>query len=143
MNTKSSPKIRQIKDTDKAMLLDPTIIGCGFLLFPMALSKVLEESHIHQALQTNKTALWHAVVQNNPAIPVHLITTNQNVNPSDAIVALDRIGKYPGYSVALDPMQISIDGGLTMITIYVGFNWKSTNQEIIVAGPQMILPKYT
>jgi hypothetical protein len=140
MSTKSQPAVRQIGDNEKPLMVDATSVGCGFLLFPKTMAGILQESHVHEALQTNKTKLWEAVRRHNSRIPVYLMTTNQEIGPGDAVVALDQVGKYPGYSIALDPMQMSPDGGRTFVTIYVGFNWKSSNQEVIVAGPQKILP---
>ncbi|HYL82832.1 MAG TPA: hypothetical protein VE263_01255 [Candidatus Angelobacter sp.] len=72
------------------------------------------------------------------------MTTNQDVNPGDAVAALNHLGKYPSYTIAIDPMKLSPDGGKTFVTIYAGLNWKPTSagdrQEVIVAGPQKLLP---
>ena len=111
MSTKLQPAVRQIGDNEKPLMVDATSVGCGFLLFPKKMAGILQESHVHEALQTNKTKLWEAVRRHNPRIPVYLMTTNQEIGPGDAVVALDRVGKYPDYSIALDPMQMSPDGG--------------------------------
>jgi hypothetical protein len=58
------------------------------------------------------------------------------------VVALNKIGAYQGYSIAVDNMQLSPDEGKTFVAIYVGFNWKSSQQEVLVAGPQKILPAH-
>ncbi len=144
MSPQPNMRVRLIKDDEKPMLVDPAAVGCGFLLFPKEMAKILQEAHVHQALQTNKTELWAAVRRHNPSIPVHLMTTNKEVEPGDAVIALNHLGRYPGYTIALDPMQLSPDGGKTVITIYAGLNWKSNSacgpQEVIVAGPQKLLP---
>jgi hypothetical protein len=41
----------------------------------------------------------------------------------------------------MDTMQLSPDGGRTLVVIYVGFTWNVPKQEIIIAAPQMILPR--
>ncbi len=68
-----------------------------------------------------------------------MTTYNSDIEPSDAIIALNKFGDYPNYSIALDIMQISIDGGKTLIDIWVGFNWKSNKQDVVIACPHKIL----
>jgi hypothetical protein len=132
--------IRQISDAGDPMLVDPATVGCGFLLFPVQMSKVLQEDHVNQALETNKPKLWAEVRRLNPNIPTHLMTSNQDIGPADAVAAIEKMGRYPGHSVALDCMQLSPDGGRTLVNIYVGFSYRIDCQEIVVAGPHMILP---
>jgi len=140
MSTGNQINVRLLEDDADPIVVDPATVGCGFLLFPSSMARIVTESLVHQALETNKTALWAAVRRQNAAIPVHMMTSSHPISPSDAVVALERIGKYQGHSVALDTMQLSPDGGRTLVTIYVGFSYKSDSREVIVAGPQKILP---
>ena len=129
-----------IHEDGKPIYVDPTSIDSGFLLFPRQMSKILNEALVHQALLTNKSQLWAAVQRVNPSVPIHLVTTNQNIDPKDAILALRSVGKYDGHNIGLDNMQMSPDGGRTLVKIYVGFTWRSSEQIVYVAAPQMILP---
>ncbi|HXY78918.1 MAG TPA: YIP1 family protein [Candidatus Acidoferrales bacterium] len=144
MSTQSEIDVRLIGDDEKPLFVDPTTVGCGFLLFPKEMARVLQEAHVHQALQTNKTELWTAVRRHNPSVPVHLITATKDLAPGDAVAALNHVGKYPGYTIALDTMQMSPDGGKTFVQVYAGLSWKPISaggrQEVFVAGPQKLLP---
>jgi len=131
---------RLVGDHEAPLLVDPAAVGCGFLLFPKEMAEAVQSGRVHEALQTNQTKFWTAVRRHNPAVPIHLMPADQNVRPGDAITALDELGKYRGYSIAVDKMQMSLDGGNTRVTFYVGFAWRSSRQELIVAGPQQILP---
>ena len=135
-------KVRQITEDEKPLFINPSHVGCGFLLFPNQLANLIQERHVHQTIQTNQSEFWSAVRLQNPYIPVHLMTTMDNeINPGDAIIALNELGKYPSYSIVLAPMQISADGGRTLTMIYSGFNWKTVEQEVIISAPQKISPK--
>jgi multiple sugar transport system permease protein len=131
---------RFVGDHEAPLLVDPAAVGCGFLLFPKEMAGAVQSSRVHEALQTNQTKFWTAVRRHNPAVPIHLMPADQNVRPGDAVTALDKLGKYRGYSIAVDKMQMSLDGGNTQVTFYVGFAWRSSRKELIVAGPQQILP---
>jgi len=137
----SAPVIRQIKENDRPMYIDPNSVGCGFLLFPVEMSKVLKNASIHDALMTNQTDLWVAVRRYNPSIPAYPFMSNHDVEAQDAVSALKQMGEFPGYSIAISPMKLSPDGGRTFVRIFVGFNWKSVKQEIYVTIDQKILPK--
>lgn len=136
-----SPVIRQIKENDRPLYIDPKSVGCGFLLFPVEMSKVLKNANIHDALMTNQTDLWAAVRRYNPSIPAYPFMSNHDVEPQDAISTLKQIGEIPGYSIAISPMKLSPNGGRTFVRVFVGFNWKSVKQEIFVTIDQKILPK--
>jgi hypothetical protein len=137
-------KIRQIGETEQALYVDPAAVGCGFLLFPKEMAKMVRIEDVDVALNTNKTELWAAVRAHNPSIPLHLMSSNVEISPRDAVTALNSLGRYAGYNIALDPMMLSPDGGKTFVTVYAGFNWRSSSasgsQEVIVAPPQKILP---
>jgi hypothetical protein len=143
MSTSNQYNVRLLEDDADPIVVDPATVGCGFLLFPSSMNRIVTESLVHQALETNKTALWAAVRREKAAIPVHMITSSSAISPSDAAIALESIGRYPDHSIALDTMQLSPDGGRTLVTIYVGFSYKSDYREVIVAGPQKILPGRT
>ncbi len=125
---------------DAPLRVDPSSVACGFVLFPKEMSGILQELHIHEALLTNKTDLWTAVRRAKPSLPVYLMTTNQTICPTDAIAAIEAVGKYPDHSIAFDVMKMSPNGGRTLVDIYVGFAYQWQPREIVVAGPQMILP---
>ncbi|MEI6140567.1 MAG: hypothetical protein WCP85_14965 [Mariniphaga sp.] len=143
MSTQFDPKIttRIIQDSEEPLLIDPKTVGCGFLLFSDKYSNTLQVDHINLCLDGYFTATWNAVKQYNPKTPVYLLAINEtDPNPGLALLALNQSGKYPGYSIAINQVEISLDGDRTLMKIYVGFNWKSNVQEIVISGPQMILP---
>ena len=133
-------QVQQIETDDTPRYVDPASVTCGFICFPNQMSKLVTEELGHQALQTNKTELWNQVTRVK-SVPMHLVTSNQDIGPRDALVALDKLGKYDGQSVGMDNMQLSPDGGRTLVIIYIGFTYKSPKQEFLLAAPQMILPK--
>jgi hypothetical protein len=140
MRPQDVPNIRELKEMDSPVIIDPTTVGCGFLLFPKEMSKTLNNVNIHEALQTNQSDFWAAVRRYNPSIPAYPLMSYHDVDPADAIGALNQMEKYPGYSIAISPMGVSPDGGKTFTRIFVGFNWKTMKQEIIVTIDQKILP---
>ncbi|MGC9953677.1 MAG: hypothetical protein ABSD21_05325 [Rhizomicrobium sp.] len=141
LNATVSRRLQRVEAGDKPIYVDPAKIDCGFLLFPKQLRGLIDVALAHEALLTNKTELWRAVKRINPSVSIYLITTNENIDPKDAILAIDNFGKYDGHSIGMDIMQLSPDGGHTLVKIYVGFTWLSSDQKIYLAAPQMILPK--
>jgi len=133
-------QIQRVEANDTPKYVDPASVTCGFICFPNQMSKLVTEELGNQALQTNKTELWKQVMRVK-SVPMHLITSNRDTGPGDALVALDKLGKYEGQSIGMDNMQLSPDGGRTLVIIYIGFTYKSPKQEFLLAAPQMILPK--
>jgi hypothetical protein len=132
-------QIQRIEGDDAPAYVDPSLVTCGFICFPSQMSKLVTEELGHQALQTNKTELWKQV-RREKSVPMHLIMSNRDHGPGDALAGLDSLGKYEGQSIGMDNMQLSPDGGRTLVTIYVGFTYKSSEQKFLLAAPQMILP---
>jgi hypothetical protein len=139
-NTPKELTPRLVGDDEEPVLVNPAVVRCGFMLFPKEMARKLKPGHIHEALLTNKTELWTAVRFLQPSMPVHLISTNRDISPADAVIALNADRIYRRCSIALDPMSMSPDGGRTFVTVYVGFAWTTSPRELIVAGPQKILP---
>jgi hypothetical protein len=142
-----SPEILMIPSKAKPLHIDAASVGCGFVLFPKEAANVFQEDRIvHTALETNKTQLWRDVKRYNPDIPIHrmLASVNHALDfPSAlayALKALDKVGSYPGYSIAMDIMAVS-GSEKTPVEVYVGFNWKSSRQKLVGAAPQKILPE--
>jgi hypothetical protein len=133
-------QIQRIEVNDAPAYVDPSSVTCGFICFPSQMSKLVNEELGHQALQTNKTELWKQVMRTK-SVPMHLIMSNRDHGPGDALVGLDSLGKYEGQSVGMDNMQLSPDGGRTLVIIYIGFTYKSPEQKFLLAAPQMILPR--
>ena len=141
MNINPARNVREIKDDGAPYMVNPQSVCCGFLLVPIQMAEILTKDHVNQALRQNKPQFWTAVLKNNPAIPLLLITTGQDIDVTDAVVALEGSDKYKDDSIALDIMKISPDGGKTLLSIYVGFTYKSDIREVVVAGKDKILPR--
>jgi hypothetical protein len=146
MNVSSTPEIVIVGPSERPLLVDPTSVGCGFVLIANKYLPFFEDpSRAHKALETNKTKLWEAVRRHEPDKKVLFLVSNQHIPDlvnalAYAFKALDGSGKYPGYSMTIDSMAISPDGGRTLVEFYVGLNWKSSRRELVLAGPQGILP---
>jgi hypothetical protein len=122
-------------------MVNPQSVCCGFLLVPIQMAGILTKDHVNQALRQNKPQLWTVVLEYKPAIPLLLITTNQEIDVTDAVVALEGSEKYKDQSIALDIMKMSPDGGKTLLNVYVGFTFKSAMREVVIAGKDKILPR--
>ncbi|MGD0229610.1 MAG: hypothetical protein ABSC19_04520 [Syntrophorhabdales bacterium] len=83
-------RVRQVETQPE--YVDPAAVSCGFICFPVSMSKLTSEQLAVQALQTNKTELWKRVMRIKPSLPMHLITSNRDTGPMDVLMALDKLG---------------------------------------------------
>jgi hypothetical protein len=135
-------EIRFIEINDPAEYIAPEAVDCGFVCFPIHLSKQISDDSSRKALLADKTELWKEVVRLNSKVPIYRMAFvgGDSLSHFDLCKQLDKFDKYEGHSIAVGVMQMSLDSGEKW-NIQVGFAWMSSDPRLFLAWPQKILPK--
>ena len=135
---------RMLSDNDPPLKVEPTAVECGFMMYPKVLGDLIEsgEFNPHEALETSQPRFWPKVRRRNQNILLHLLLALPAVDMEGLGPALQKVGYFDGYNIAVSgETKFSLDGGATTQQLYVGFCWKSQTPEIIVIGPDTVVPK--
>lgn len=136
-------KTRIISDNEPPLQVDSTAVKCGFMMYPKILFDMIQsgEFSLHQALELSQPRFWPMVRRHNPKILMHLMCAVPTVEVSGLIPALKKVGFFDGYNIACSgETKVSLDGGATTQQLLIGFCWESQTPEVIIIGPDSVVP---
>lgn len=133
-------RFQNVLEKDPAVRVNPSLVKCGFCIYPASMANLMTPARLHQAIETNQNAFWKAVRERQPNIKVMDMMVQSDGDVNDFIHALRAMKLLDGNSVAVGLMQINPDPR-TFRELRIGFIWPEESPRIVVVRPNGIVPE--
>lgn len=131
--------IVHVADADPPIRVNPSLVKCGFCIYPHSMAKLMTPDRLHQAIETNQNTFWKAVRRANPQVKIIDMMVQSDEEVDNFMRGLRAMKLLDGNSVAVGVMQINPDPR-TLSELRVGFVWPEQSPRIIITRPGGIVP---